>query len=291
MASKTTSNIISLDRKTADDNERKNSSCRTELLTFQSGELTAREDLLAAEEALQIRVAGASPVITMRTPGNDLELAAGLLLSEGVIRQSDDIKLLEPKAGSADTVNVVLKYFTENKEDLLSRSSLSNSACGVCGKDKLNLEPMQKLPELPDGPNVEPDLLLQLPQKLRSAQGIFEHTGGLHAAALFDASGELEAVREDVGRHNAMDKLNGWALLDDHLPLHEHIVLLSGRASFELLQKCIMARVSIVCAISAPSSYAVRLAQEFGVTLVGFLRGDRFNVYAGAGRIHLAVQE
>jgi FdhD protein len=274
---------------TANDSVESSSSCQTELLTFQSGELAPHGDLLAVEEALEIRVAGASPVITMRTPGSDLELAAGLLLSEGVIRRHDEIALLESAKGDANAVNVALKSLTQSKANLFSRSSLSNSACGVCGKDKLNLEPMHALPPMPDGPSVDPELLLQLPQKLRAAQGIFERTGGLHAAALFDASGKLQAVREDVGRHNAMDKLNGWALLNDRLPLHEQTVLLSGRASFELLQKCIMARVPIVCAISAPSSYAVRLAREFGITLIGFLRGDRFNIYAGAERICLPV--
>jgi FdhD protein len=221
----------------------------------------------------------------MRTPGHDLELAGGLLLSEGLIQSRDDIAALEPVAGAADAVGILLKSLTESDAGRLRRSSLSNSACGVCGKDKLNLEPMRRLPPLPDGPRVAPDVLFQLPQRLRAAQGVFEHTGGLHAAALFDANGELQAVREDVGRHNAMDKLNGWALLSDRLPLHDHVVLLSGRASFELLQKCVMARVSIVCAISAPSSYAVRLAREFGVTLAGFLRGNRFNIYAAPERI------
>ncbi len=263
----------------------KDSSCRTRLLTFQTNKLAPHEDLLATEEALEIRVAGAAPVITMRTPGHDLELAAGLLLSEGLIKRREEIAILETAADNPNVVGVLIKSFTESKAGLIRRSSLSNSACGICGKDKLNLEPMHTLPPLPDGPCIDPKLLLQLPQKLRAAQGVFEHTGGLHAAALFNASGELQAVREDVGRHNAMDKLNGWVLLSDRLPLHDHIVLLSGRTSFELLQKCIMARVPIVCAISAPSSYAVRLAREFGVTLVGFLRGDRFNIYAGAERI------
>ncbi|HET8552873.1 MAG TPA: formate dehydrogenase accessory sulfurtransferase FdhD [Gammaproteobacteria bacterium] len=255
------------------------------LLRFEAGKATFQDDMLATEEALEIHVAGTAPVITMRTPGHDLELAAGLLLSEGLVQHRNDIAVLEPVTGAANAVGVLLKSFTDSKAALLRRSSLSNSACGVCGKDKLNLEPMHSLPPLPAGPLVSPELLYRLPQKLRAAQGIFEHTGGLHAAALFDANGDLQAVREDVGRHNAMDKLNGWALLNDRLPLYDHIVLLSGRASFELLQKCIMARVPIVCAISAPSSYAVRLAREFGVTLVGFLRGERFNVYSAPERI------
>lgn len=258
-------------------------SCRAAILTVRAGDLMSRDDLLAAEEALEIRVAGTAPVITMRTPGHDLELAAGLLLSEGLVRRGDDIARLDQTGNHS--VGVLLKSFTDKKGALLRRSSLSNSACGVCGKDKLNLEPMHALPPLPEAPRIGPELLYQLPQKLRAAQGVFENTGGLHAAALFDANGKLKAVREDVGRHNALDKLNGWALLNDRLPLHDHIVLLSGRASFELLQKCIMARVPVVCAISAPSSYAVRLAREFGVTLVGFLRGERFNVYAAPNRI------
>ncbi|HET7370776.1 MAG TPA: formate dehydrogenase accessory sulfurtransferase FdhD [Gammaproteobacteria bacterium] len=261
------------------------SSSTVQLTTVEAGKATPHDDLLATEEALEIRVAGTAPVITMRTPGHDLELAAGLLLSEGLIQRRDDIAALEPVARNANAVGVLLKSFTDSKAALLRRSSLSNSACGVCGKDKLNLEPMHALPPLPAGPRVSPELLYQLPQKLRAAQGIFEHTGGLHAAALFNTAGELQAVCEDVGRHNALDKLNGWALLNDRLPLHDHIVLLSGRASFELLQKCIMARVPIVCAISAPSSYAVSLAREFGVTLVGFLRGQRFNIYSAPERI------
>jgi FdhD protein len=255
------------------------------MLAIEAGKITSRDDQLATEEALEIRVAGAAPVITMRTPGHDLELAAGLLLSEGLVRHRKDIAALEPVADVTNAVGVLLQSFTDDQAALLKRSSLSNSACGVCGKDKLNLEPMHALPPLPDGPRVSPELLVQLPQKLRAAQDVFEHTGGLHAAALFNSEGKLEAVREDVGRHNALDKLNGWALLNDRLPLHESIILLSGRASFELLQKCIMARTPIVCAISAPSSYAVRLACEFGVTLAGFLRGERFNVYSAPQRI------
>ncbi len=244
-----------------------------------------REDQVASEEALEIRVAGAAPVITMRTPGQDLELAAGLLLSEGLIQSRADLAVLAHAPGREDAVDVRLASFTDAKGARLQRSSLSNSACGVCGKDRLNLDLLDALPPLPEGPRLTPDLLLGLPEKLRAAQGLFQRTGGLHAAALFSSAGELCGLREDVGRHNALDKLNGWALLEDRLPLDGHIVLLSGRASFELLQKCIMARAAVVCAISAPSSFAVELANRFGITLVGFLRGDRFNLYSASERI------
>jgi FdhD protein len=258
---------------------------RVRLWRVEAAGTTPLDDLLATEEALEIRVVGTSPVITMRTPGHDIDLAAGLLLSEGLIQGAQDITHIDQAAVNA--VGVLLQSFTDAKGALLRRSSLSNSACGICGKDRLNLEPMHALPPLPDGPIIAPEVLSRLSGRLRAAQTVFARTGGLHAAALFDRHGELQAIREDVGRHNAMDKLNGWALLHERLPLHDHIVLLSGRASFELLQKCIMARVPIVCAISAPSSYAVRLAREFGVTLAGFVRGERFNVYSAPERICL----
>ncbi|TAM10193.1 MAG: formate dehydrogenase accessory sulfurtransferase FdhD [Nevskiaceae bacterium] len=253
------------------------------LLRVNDGRALPCDDRVATEAALDIVVAGAAPVITMRTPGADRELAAGLLLSEGVIHTHDDVDTLRQL--SANFVAIRLRTMDAHKRALLERSSLTSSACGVCGKDKLNLEPMRALPPLPPGPQVPVKTLYGLPDKLRATQAVFHSTGGLHAAALFTATGDLLAVREDIGRHNALDKLNGWALLNDRLPLHDHIVVLSGRASFELLQKCIMARIPIVCAISAPSSYAVRLALEFGVTLVGFLRGRSCNIYSAAERI------
>ena len=225
-----------------------------DIFTLDTQGITVREDALAIEEALEIRLAGAEPVITMRTPGHDRELTAGLMLSEGLARTKDDFEVIDHLVGQPNVVQVVLKRFSATKAEQLERSSLSNSACGVCGKKKLNLEIMQGLNPL-------------------------TFSTPLHAAALFDASGQLLELREDVGRHNAVDKLNGWALLNGQLPLDDRIILLSGRASFELIQKCIMARVSVVCAISAPSSYAVRLAREFGITLVGFLREGRFNIY------------
>jgi|TARA_R110000851_G_scaffold165286_2_gene310234 FdhD protein len=256
-----------------------------DILTLDTQGVTAREDALAIEEALEIRLAGSEPVITMRTPGHDRELAAGLMLSEGVAHSKDDFEVIDHLVGQPNVLQVVLKRFNATKAERLARSSLSNSACGVCGKKKLNLEAIQGLAPLVFSSPLSRQLLTSLPGELNKQQTLFAHTGGLHAAALFDANGQLLALREDVGRHNAVDKLTGWALLNDQLPLGERIVLLSGRASFELIQKCIMARVSVVCAISAPSSYAVRLAREFGITLVGFLRDGRFNIYAGAERI------
>lgn len=255
------------------------------ILTSEAGDVSLRGDYVATEDALEIRVAGTDPVITMRTPGHDRELAAGLMLSEGLVRSRSDFEVISHLVDRPNMIQIVLKRFDDEKASLLQRSSLSNSACGVCGKKKLNLESMQGLQPLSQGPKISHKLLCSLPKRLREYQALFAQTGGLHAAALFDGQGELRAVREDVGRHNALDKLNGWALFNDHLPLDDQIVLLSGRASFELMQKCIMARVPLVCAISAPSSYAVHLAREFGVTLVGFLREERFNIYANPERI------
>lgn len=256
-----------------------------DILTLEDNEMAAKEDAVAIEEALEIRVAGTEPVITMRTPGHDRELAAGLMLSEGLAKVRNDFEVIDHLVGQPNVIQIVLKHFSNKKAELLERSSLSNSACGVCGKKKLNLETMQELDPLAEGPKVTGELLFSLPRQLHEHQTLFVQTGGLHAAALFDSEGELHAVHEDVGRHNALDKLNGWALLNEQLPFDDRIVLLSGRASFELIQKCIMARVPMVCSISAPSSYAVHLARQFGITLVGFLRKDRFNIYANPSRV------
>lgn len=265
-------------------------------------------DELATEEPLEIRLrlatsqeAEASPrpvAVTMRTPGldsaTDAELAAGFLYGEGVIRRREEIlgftHRSSPMPGISgnrgeNVVEVELAQDAEPNLAVLDRHFYTSSACGVCGKPSLDALLLGKSPNLPRGPVVTPQLLYPLPERLRAAQGVFHATGGLHAAALFSAGGEILAVREDVGRHNALDKLVGWALLNDRLPFHDHLILVSGRTSYEILQKCLMAEAPVVCAVSAPSSLAVSLAHRFGITLVGFLRQERCNVYAGFERI------
>jgi len=185
-------------------------------------------------------------------------------------------------------VNVKLRSAALPDLDALQRHFHMTSACGVCGKTSLDALRITRPATIAAGPAVDAEVLTSLPEKLRSGQGLFGATGGLHAAALFDARGRLLAVREDVGRHNAVDKVVGWAFLDGRLPLAEHILMVSGRTSFEILQKAVMAGVPVVCAVSAPSTLAVSVAREFGVTLIGFLRGERFNVYAGAERVKRA---
>ncbi len=265
--------------------------------TVENGQMRRKSDYLATEEPLEIQLrAGGEQrtvAITMRTPGNDYELAAGFLYNEGIIQEKLDIVQMTYCVGSErdlqeyNMLNVTLR--TERLPELpeLDRHFFTNSACGVCGKTVLEELAKRALPPLPAGPQVDAELLSGLPDTLRQAQNLFESTGGLHAAALFDLTGRLIEVREDVGRHNALDKLIGWAFLNKQLPLSDKIILVSGRASYELLQKCRVAGAPIFCAVSAPSSLAVELAEQFGVTLVGFLRGARFNIYTGVERIAL----
>jgi FdhD protein len=253
-----------------------------------------REDHVATEEPLEIRLVHkgrtSTVAVTMRTPGADAELALGFLFGEGVIGQRQEVIRAAPCAGPdpgcANVLEVQLADEVAAPELAgLDRHFFANSSCGVCGKAGLDALRLRVAGELPPGPVVPIEVLATLPGRLREAQGLFAATGGLHAAALFDAAGRLLAVREDVGRHNALDKLVGWALLEGLLPLHGQLALVSGRSSYEILQKCLAAGVPILCAVSAPSSLAVELADRFGITLIGFLRGDRFNVYSGAERI------
>jgi FdhD protein len=236
----------------------------------------------------------ATAAVTMRTPGADFELAVGFLYGEGLIHDGADINkvsyCVDKDLDEEQLFNIVnLEYAAGRIPDLrrLERHFHVTSACGVCGKASLDSLELRGCSPVSPGPVIDWEVLGTLSDSLRSAQGIFQSTGGLHAAALFDAGGRLSTVREDVGRHNAVDKLVGWAVLNDHLPLDQDILMVSGRSSFEILQKALVARIPIVCSVSAPSSLAVRLAQQFGITLIGFLRGDRFNIYAAEERASL----
>jgi FdhD protein len=264
------------------------------------GGSAARADFLAGEEPLGIRVDGTALTMTMRTPGDDLELAAGFLVSEAVIRSPADIaeiKLCDgTSCGHADQHGADHDGMGNIADVTLAagvtvtpgarRNFLTTSACGICGKT--SIEDIGVLPHAPlatDPARFAPEMLAGLPDRLRDAQRVFSRTGGLHAAGLFTAGGGLIAIREDVGRHNAVDKVVGWALLEDRLPLAGCILLVSGRASFELVQKAVLAGIPLLAAVSAPSSLAVDLAEDAGLTLVGFLRGPSMNVYTGAHRL------
>jgi FdhD protein len=285
------------------------------------GELVrrARRDVLATEEPLEIRVVRADDLpradlspdtlaraahrvsVTMRTPGADFELAAGFLYGEGLIGGAADVAAIrycvaagQGGAQRYNAVNVVLAQGAAFDPAGLARNFYATSSCGVCGT--ASIEAVHALADLAagsagsgSGPVIPVETLLALPPRLRAAQPLFERTGGLHAAALFTAEGELLRLREDVGRHNAMDKLVGAALLACELPLADRIVLVSGRLSFELVQKAARAGAAVLAGVSAPSSLAVELAKSCGMTLVGFLREGRFNVYAGGGRISAGV--
>ena len=263
--------------------------------TVDNGQIRRKSDYLAGEEPLEIQLSAGgeqrTAAITMRTPGHDYELAAGFLYNEGIIQNKLDILQMTYCVGNErelqeyNMLNVNLRRDQLPDLPQLDRHFFTTSACGVCGKTVLDELAKRDLPPLTPGPHISPALLANLPDRLREAQTIFESTGGLHAAALFDSDGRLIEVREDVGRHNALDKLIGWGLLQKQLPFHDKILLVSGRASYELLQKCRVAGVSIFCAVSAPSSLAVELAEQFGITLIGFLRGARFNIYTNVERI------
>ena len=265
---------------------------------YKDASLTERKDQLATEEPLEIRVvvAGVSRTVavTMRTPGSDFELAAVFLFSEGVVSQREQIVRISycndtglPPEQLYNIVIVELEPSLRPDLSPLDRHFHTSSSCGVCGKASLEAISLRGIEKVTEGPVVEAEVIGALPDRLRQAQTLFASTGGLHAAGLFEPGGESIAVREDVGRHNAVDKLVGWALLDGRIPLDGHVLMVSGRSSFDIVQKAVVARLSIVCAVSAPSSLAVDLARQFGMTLVGFVRDERFNVYAGASRIVL----
>jgi FdhD protein len=255
---------------------------------------TRRDDVLAVEEPLEIRVAGSALSITMRTPGNDFDLAAGFLVSEGVISRSDQIATIRYCVGATadgentfNVLDVTLSRGVPLPDPSIERNFYMTSSCGLCGKASIDaVRTLSQYPVAGDHVAVSDELLVSFPDRLRESQDVFEKTGGLHAAALFDAeSGRMLVLREDVGRHNAVDKVIGWALTQGMLPLQGTVLMVSGRASFELVQKASMAGIPILSAISAPSSLAIDLAREVGLTVVGFLRGSSMVVYAGEDRI------
>lgn len=252
-----------------------------------------RPDTLVVEEPLEIRVAGTSLAVTMRTPGDDMDLAAGFLVSEGVVGARDELRAMRYCAGATsdgentyNLLDVDLSPDVAPPDPSLARAFFTTSSCGLCGKASLDaVRTTTRFDVAGDPLVVDTAVLRALPDRLRAAQRVFDRTGGLHAAGLFDPAGELLVLREDVGRHNAVDKVVGWALREGRLPLTSTVLLVSGRASFELVQKAWMAGLPMLAAVSAPSSLAVDLAEEAGMTLVAFLRGETMNIYTGAARV------
>ncbi|GAA2411817.1 formate dehydrogenase accessory sulfurtransferase FdhD [Streptomyces glaucosporus] len=279
---------------------------RRRVVRVRDGAVSERPDTLVAEEPLEIRLNGEPLAVTMRTPGDDFALAAGFLVSEGVLGSPKELANIVYCAGATEqadgttrnsynVVDVRLAQGVPVPEATLGRlerSVYTSSSCGLCGKTSLDaVRTTTRWPLAGGAPvRVDPAVLSALPDRLRAAQKVFDRTGGLHAAGLFTPDGELLDLREDVGRHNAVDKLVGRALTDGRLPLSETVLLVSGRASFELAQKAVMAGIPVLAAVSAPSSLAVDLAAEAGLTLVGFLRGASMNVYAGEDRLALPVR-
>ncbi|MBD0322294.1 MAG: formate dehydrogenase accessory sulfurtransferase FdhD [Aldersonia sp.] len=252
-----------------------------------------RPDTLAVEEPMQIRVGGAPLTITMRTPGNDMELVLGFLLSEAIVRDRSDVASIRycdgVDADGANTYNVLevtLRDGAAVDGSVNGRNFLTTSACGVCGKSSLDeVRTRSRFDLHRTDLTVASSVLARMPDTLRAGQRVFDATGGLHAAGLFTPAGELLAVREDVGRHNAVDKVIGWAVENNRIPAADCVLIVSGRASYELVQKAVMAGIPVLGAVSAPSSLAVDLAEESGMTLAGFVRGDSMNVYTGGNRI------
>lgn len=266
--------------------------------------VTGRPDTLVTEEPLEMRLNGVPLAVTMRTPGHDFELAAGFLVAEGVVARATDIVAIRhcadaerPQDGKVspviaeNVVDVTLAPGVEVPHETLTRHTVTTSACGLCGKTSLDaVRATTRFDVSADPVALDADVVLGLPDRLRAGQRVFDRTGGLHAAGLFTADGEPVRVREDVGRHNAVDKLIGWALQHDLLPLRGRVLVVSGRASFELVQKAVMAGIPAMAAVSAPSTLAAELADESGLTLAGFVRGESMNVYTGGDRLGLTRQ-
>jgi FdhD protein len=260
----------------------------TQVTQWEDGNATRVEDFLAAEEPLEMRAGRYSLGVTLRTPGDDEELVAGFLFTEGIISKREDLVALrmpDDTAPERNLVRVTLDPSVRLTNNVATRRFSAGSACGVCGKASITQLRRRGLRRPDAGSPFDPEMLCQLPPILRETQAVFGRTGGLHAAALFGPTGELLVLREDIGRHNAVDKAIGWALLGGRLPLSGHVLLVSGRGGFEIVQKTITAGIPLLASVSAPSSLAVQLARELGLTLVGFLRGRRFVIYAGEERI------
>jgi FdhD protein len=262
----------------------------TPVVEWTAGKYRRTEDEVAVEEPLEIRVGGTAVSVTMRTPGDDFELATGFLFTERIISHRDDIARVEyghdpDGRPSGNVVDVTVRADTRVNLARLQRHFYAASSCGVCGKASICAVRVADLKRPGGDLRVGPALLARLPGMLREVQAVFDRTGGLHAAALFDTAGALLDIREDIGRHNTVDKIIGHALLDASLPLSQHLLFVSGRGAFEIVQKALVAGVPIVASVSAPSSLAVDLAREHGLTLIGFLRGQRFIVYSGEERL------
>jgi FdhD protein len=262
----------------------------TQVTEWNDGQHLRKMDYLAAEEPLEIRVDDTPLSVTMRTPGHDLELAAGFLFTEGLVQQREQVVSLEIATATElpNPGNVVQVSFADGSAPDMSkmqRHFFAASSCGICGKASIDSVRSRALQ--PPNPHfrLDPEMLVLLPEALRDSQAVFGRTGGLHAAALFDGEGTLLVTREDIGRHNAVDKVIGWAFLENRTPLSNEILLVSGRGGFEIVQKAIVAGIPVLACVSAPSSLAVQLARELGLTLIGFLRGTRFVAYAGETRI------
>jgi FdhD protein len=267
--------------------------CLTRISEWNDGAAWQREDALAVEEPLEIRVGntltGFTAInVTMRTPGHDEELAAGFLWTEGILERPDQLGAIRTSANSAsgkkNAIEVELRDYLFEPGSL-RRNFFAASGCGICGRAAIESIRQRGLQAPTPLFRMDPNLLCRLPARLCTAQTVFDRTGGLHAAALFDSAGELLVLREDIGRHNAVDKIAGWALLAGRLPLAEHVLLVSGRSGFEIVQKTLVMGIPVLASVSAPSSLAVQLARELGLTLAGFLRGQRFVVYAGEPRL------
>jgi FdhD protein len=266
----------------------------THVTQWEDGRATRVEDYLATEEPLEIRAGRYSLGVTLRTPGDDKELVAGFLYTEGIISRREhlvSLRLPGAEAPERNLVRVTLASKVRLAAGSAARRFSAGSACGVCGKASITQLRRRGIRRPEFATLFDPEILCQLPQKLRAAQATFGRTGGLHAAALFNAGGELLVLREDIGRHNAVDKVIGWAFLEGRLPLSGQMMLASGRGGFEIVQKALSAGIPLLASVSAPSSLAVQLARELGLTLVGFLRGQRFVIYSEEDRVEVTTPE